>query len=546
MATHQSTWQKVTLPRFPKASKRRHYDVIVIGGGLTGLTAAYLLKRSGKRVCVLDRDRLGSGDTCRTTAHLTVVADLRLTQMASLFGKDRARAVWQGGAAAINTIERIVQAERIDCQFQRVPAYLHAALGDGKSERDEQRELETDCETANELGFAASLVDSVPLFEKVGVRFPNQAKFHPFRYLAGLARAVNGKGSAIYEHSEVNEFENKKLAVRVKGASVSSDYLIIATHVPLMGQTGLASAALFQSKLVSYSSYAIAATVPKGRIPDVLLWDTANPYHYLRVDSGRGADLAIFGGEDHKTGQVDDSVDRFARLEKTLRRFVPEAKVRDRWSGQVVETNDGLPYIGETAERQFVATGFAGNGMTFGTLAAMMAADRVLGRENAWQDLFDVNRKKLRGGAWRLLKENLDYPYYLLRDRLTREKSTKSPRASRRNEGRVVTIEGKPVACSKDAEGKLHRVSAVCTHLGCLVHWNQAEATWDCPCHGSRFHADGRVLAGPAETPLETVDDKPKDSHRQKANGRNGRRRRPHLAGPRQGRRSNGRRSTRK
>lgn len=508
MATHQSTWQKVSIGRFPKATKNRHFDVVVIGGGICGLTAAYLLKRSGKRVCVLERDRLGSGDTSRTTAHLTMVTDTRLKQLASVFGKEQARAVWQGGAAAINTIEGIAETEGIECQFQRVPGFLHAALEGRHNERSEQRELEAEYHAAIELGFTGSLVDSVPVFEVPGVRFPNQAKFHPFRYLAGLAQAVDGNGSAIYENSEVDEFAEEKLAVRANGVTLSGDYLIIATHVPLMGQTGMASAALFQTKLVSYSSYAIAAAVPKGRLPEVLLWDTANPYHYLRVDRGRGSDLAIFGGADHKTGQVDDSQERYARLEKTLRRFVPEAKVREQWSGQVVETNDGLPYIGETAKRQFVATGFAGNGMTFGTLAAMMAADRVLGRQNAWQDLFDVNRKKLRGGVWRLLKENLDYPYYLLRDRLPGGKTAKSPQALRRNQGSLVTIDGKQVACSKDAQGRLHQVSAVCTHLGCLVHWNDAESTWDCPCHGSRFRPDGTVLAGPAESPLEPVAEK--------------------------------------
>ncbi|HUE17745.1 MAG TPA: FAD-dependent oxidoreductase [Planctomycetaceae bacterium] len=533
MSDRQSVWQKARIPRYSRVTKSHHYQVIVVGGGITGLTAAYLLKRAGKRVCVLERDRLGSGDTSRTTAHLTIATDLRLPQLASVFGKDNARLAWQGGAAAINTIERIAQAEQIDCDFQRVPGYLHAALGE---DRDEGRGLKADCERATEFGFAASFVESVPLFQKPGVRFPNQAKFHPLRYLAGLAKAVHGDRSEIHENSEVTAFREEMMAVEVNGASLTCEYLIIATHVPLMGRAGMTSAAMFQTKLIPYSSYAIGATLPKGSVPEVLLWDTGNPYHYLRIDRRRTADYAIFGGEDHKTGQTDDHAGRYKRLEELLRRYLPKARVRDRWSGQVIETNDGLPFIGETAPRQFVATGFAGNGMTFGTLAAMMACDRVLERDNPWQELFDVNRKKLRGGAWRLIKENLDFPYYLLHDRLTSAKA-KSTRTVKRGAGQVLTIDGERVACSRDPQGKLHRVSAVCTHLGCIVHWNEAERTWDCPCHGSRFRPDGRVLAGPAESPLEPIDDKPATSQgKHKTNGRNGTRRQPRSAAPAKGR----------
>jgi glycine/D-amino acid oxidase-like deaminating enzyme/nitrite reductase/ring-hydroxylating ferredoxin subunit len=531
--TH-SVWQKARMPRFPRASKAHHYQVIVVGGGITGLTAAYLLKRAGKRVCVLERDRLGGGDTSRTTAHLTVATDMRLSELVKVFGKDSSKAAWEAGGAAINTIERIVQSEQIDCQFRRVPGYLHASL---KEDRDEHEDLLSDCQLADELGFAAALVDKVPVFHKPGVRLANQAKFHPLRYLAGLAKAVDGDGCEISEKSEVTEVIDEALGVRVNGALLTCEYLVIATHVPLMGRASLAGATMFQTKLTPYSSYAIGARVPKGSLPEALFWDTSNPYYYLRVDAGRSFDSVIFGGEDHKTGQAENHAERFERLEEMLRRFVPKAKVTERWSGQVVETNDGLPYIGETASRQFVATGFAGNGMTFGTLGAMMACDRALGRENPWQPLFDVDRKKIRGGAWKLLKENFDYPYYLLRDRLWKPESAKLG-AIRRGEGKVLLEHGKRVACSRDSQGKLHRVSAICTHMGCVVHWNDAERTWDCPCHGSRFQPDGRVLAGPAEAPLEAVANPPAPRHKtvkaaahhataKGTNGRNGKR--PHL-----------------
>jgi glycine/D-amino acid oxidase-like deaminating enzyme/nitrite reductase/ring-hydroxylating ferredoxin subunit len=535
---HSSPWQETRMPRFPRVTKSRHYNVIVVGGGITGLTAAYLLKQAGKRVCLLERDRLGSGDTSRTTAHLTVATDLRLSQLVKVFGKESAKAAWEAGAAAINTIERIASQERVDCEFRRVPAYLHASL---KADRNERDELASDCRLADQLGFAATFVDSVPTVKKPGIRLSNQAKFHPLRYLAGLAKAIKGSDCEVYEHSEVTEANDESLGVRVNGALLTCEYLVIATHVPLMGRAWLPAATLFQTKLIPYSSYAIGARIAKGSLPEALFWDTSNPYYYLRVDAGRSFDSVIFGGEDHKTGQAEHHAERFHRLEKMLRRLIPDFKVTERWSGQVIETNDGLPFIGETAPKQFVATGYAGNGMTFGTLGGMMACDRVLGRENPWQALFDVDRKKIRGGAWKLLKESLDYPYYLFRDRLSRPEA-KTPRTIRRGEGKVLVEDGKRVACSRDAKGKLHRVSAVCTHLGCIVHWNDAEGTWDCPCHGSRFHADGRVLAGPAEDPLEPLESqsgrrrgaiatRTRQRSGPRANGRNGKRQRPRSGG---------------
>jgi nitrite reductase/ring-hydroxylating ferredoxin subunit len=277
--------------------------------------------------------------------------------------------------------------------------------------------------------------------------------------------------------------------------------VVIATHVPLQGVTGTLKAALFQSKLAAYTSYAIGAKAPPGLVPVASYWDTAEPYHYLRVDQRRTHDYVIFGGADHKTGQSADPAKHFADLERKLFGILPDAKIDHRWSGQVIETNDGLPFIGETAPRQFLATGFAGNGMTFGTLGAMMARDHILGRRNPWQDLFHVHRKKLRGGTWDYLKENKDYPYYYLKDRLITPEA-KSLRAIKQGDGKIVMVNGQRAAVSRDADGKLTIRAAACTHMGCIVRWNEAEKTWDCPCHGSRFHPSGKVMAGPAETDL--------------------------------------------
>jgi glycine/D-amino acid oxidase-like deaminating enzyme/nitrite reductase/ring-hydroxylating ferredoxin subunit len=527
----KSVWQQTRMPRYPRPKKSAKYDVVVVGGGITGLSAAYFLKQAGNTVCVIERDRLGDGDTGHTTAHLTQVTDLRLKPLVKNFGEQAARAVWGGGAMAIDTIESIVRDQSIECGFRRVPGYLHAAL---HGKKDETKELQAEAELARQLGFDAQFVAAVPIVGKPGIRFSNQAKFHPLDYLAGLARYVQGDGSAVFEQTEVTDVE--PLAVLCDKLRIRFDHLVIATHVPLMGKTGLASATLLQTKLYPYTSYVVGAKIPRNALPEVSLWDTGDPYFYLRVDSGAKADFVIFGGEDHKTGQTADPEACFQRLESTLAGLIPSARPDSRWSGQVIETNDGLPFIGESAERQFVATGFAGNGMTFGTLAGIMARDWVMKWDNPWQSLFAIDRKKLRGGTLEYLKENVDFPYYYLRDRLAPTADV-STRDVKRGEGKIIKLDGQRAACSRDEKGKLQVVSAICTHLGCIVRWNSAERTWDCPCHGSRFHPDGKVLAGPAETPLETLREPASTKKVQtETSGRNGKPRRPRSAALSKGR----------
>jgi Rieske Fe-S protein len=271
-----------------------------------------------------------------------------------------------------------------------------------------------------------------------------------------------------------------------------------------MGTTGLVSATLFQTKLSLYTSYVLGAKLPKGLLPEAAFWDTSSPYYYLRIDRRRGFDFAILGGEDHKTGQESDTESPYRRLHQKLEEILPSAHVTHRWSGQVIETNDGLPFIGETANQQFAATGFAGNGFTLGTLGAMMAVDAFLGKKNPWSELFQVSRKKLKGGTWDYLKENKDYPYYVLRDWLGGTEG-KSLKQLRKSQGKILHLEGKKMAAYRDQKGKVSLLSPVCTHLKCIVRWNNAEKTWDCPCHGSRFNATGEVLTGPAEEDLEKI-----------------------------------------
>lgn len=507
--TTQSFWlasHDSPRPEFPKARSGGQYDVVVIGGGITGVTAAYLLKQSGKRVCLVEKHTIGSGETGHTSAHLAYVTDARFHVLVNKFGNDVTELVWKGGLAAIAMIEKLVNDLNIDCGFKRVPGYL---VGDFRKNTKDEFFIERDYVNARELGFEASFIPNVPGFGIPGARFADQARFHPIKYIRHLVSQIPGDGSDVFEHSEVSEIiqdsnTDAPPVVRIHGMSIPTQKVVIATHIPLEGSAGFIPINLFRSKLYAYMTYVVSAEINKGLLPEALFWDTRDPYSYLRVDAGKEKDRVYLGGGDHKTGQQTDTEHLFRVMEDLLDELIAHDPVDYRWSGEVVESNDRLPFIGEFAKNQFIATGFAGNGLTFGTLAAMMAVDYVFERPNPWADLFLVHRKKFWGGTWEYLTENMDYPFYFIRDLLMPPKGgaiSSIPNGS----GKVLKIEGQSVACARDNNGELHMCSAACTHMGCLVRWNNAEQTWDCPCHGSRFSMTGEVISGPAEVALSDV-----------------------------------------
>jgi glycine/D-amino acid oxidase-like deaminating enzyme/nitrite reductase/ring-hydroxylating ferredoxin subunit len=486
-----------TAPRHPPLQGEVRVDVAVVGGGITGVTAACLLARAGKRVAIIEARSIGAGESGRSTAHLTSAIDQRYRSVMSKFGSDGARAVFQSQEAAIARIETFVRDLNIDCQFERLPGYLYA------EHPREAEHLEQEAAACEQLGIPAALTDATPLPFPVrrALCFQGQAQFHPLRYLQALAQDLVGRGGRIFEQSPVVEVsEGEPSRVATADGTVLADHVIVAAHVPISNRVFL------HTKIAAYRSYVVAARLPDAG-PAGLFWDLQDPYHYIRSHrAADGTSWLIVGGEDHKVGQDPEPETRFDRLEAYLRTRFGALTVEERWSGQIIESVDGLPYIGRNAlsSRIYVASGYAGQGITSGTLAGMILTDEVMGQPNPYAALYDATRIKPLAAAREFVRENVDFPARLVTDRLRRHDHAAANVPP--GEGAVLTLNGERVAVYRSPGGELHALSPVCTHLGCLVGWNAAEKSWDCPCHGSRFDPAGQVLNGPAVTPLEARD----------------------------------------
>jgi glycine/D-amino acid oxidase-like deaminating enzyme/nitrite reductase/ring-hydroxylating ferredoxin subunit len=497
-----SVWSEaMPAPPYAPLSGNVAVDVAIVGGGVTGMTAGLLLARAGRRVAVVEARRIGKGETGKTTAHLTEALDVSYQTLTSRFGVGGAQLAAAGQRAAIDRIAAFAQQCAIDCDFRRVAGFAVAET------RAQLAVLEREATAARRLGISVALVDTAPLpFPIAGaLRFDDQATIHPRCYLQGLERAFVGLGGQIFEDTQVVSIdEGDPCRVISDRGIVTAHGVIVAAHVPIVNRV------LLHTKLAAYRTYVVGIDLGGDAVVgDGLYWDMADPYHYIRTQTIAGRRYLLVGGEDHKVGEADDTTAPFARLEDYVRaRFGREVAATDyRWSGQIVESADGLPYVGRNSLSHdvYVATGYAGNGITQGTLAAMVLTDEICGVANPLRELLDATRIKPFASAGAFLSENIDYPKHLLTDRLpgSLDGGPAALAAIPPGEGRVVSIEGERLAVYRNGNGQLGAVSPVCTHLGCLVHWNTTEKSWDCPCHGSRFDPHGRVLNGPAVSALE-------------------------------------------
>lgn len=482
-------------------------EVGVIGGGIAGLSVAYLAAREGRDVVLLDDGPLGGGMTGRTSAHLSNALDDRFWFLERAHGERGARAAAESHTAAIERIAEIVDEERIDCDFRYVDGYLVQAA-DGPS-----GELEREFPAAVRAGLPVSWAGRAPWGGYDSGRcllFPRQAQFHPVKYLAGLAAAFRRRGGRIYTGSKVEKVSGgaEVEATTSSGAVLKARNLVVATKTPFIVRVTI------HTKQAAYSTYVVGLAVPRGTVEHHLAWDTLEMYHYLRVAPfDEDNDVLIVGGEDHKTGQADDAEARYQRLEAwTRERFPSAGKLLYRWSGEVFEPIDGMGYIGRNtadSENIYICTGDSGNGLTHGTLAGILIGDLIAGRSNPWQSLYDPSRVSVYAGA-EFARENVNVALQY-GDWITPGDIASADDLAP-GEGGVVRRGLGKVACYRDDDGTLHERSAVCPHLAGIVAWNSSERTWDCPCHGSRFDRFGKVFLGPANSDLAELESGSEDA----------------------------------
>lgn len=492
-----SLWQAGQRPKASQPlTEDEETDVCIVGAGITGLTLAYLLSAT-HRVLVLEKDDVGAGDTGRSSAHVTRVLDEDYATLAKRFGEDGARTAAAAHGAGIEFLERVCAEESIDCGFERVDGFLVGEPG-------EDERLEKMRDGAVRAGIADAVIEVELPFEErragPAIRFPGQAQIDPWRYVQGLAQAVERRGGLVRTGTPVMRVSDgtKARAWTAHGPFVRASAIVLTTHAPLGGKPGI------HARLEAYRTYVIAGPVPKGAVPKVLLWDTASPYHFVRTaQRSEREDWLLVGGADHRTGTPSDG-DPYAKLEEWARERYPSlGRIEHRWSGQVFEPSGGLGFVGgsSAAERQFYATGHSGNGITHGTLSAILLAFLLRDgeRDHDWTAIFDPGRKTL-DAALEIAKQGVA-TVAGLGERLTGEELDSADQVAP-GQAAVVGRGRARLAVYREPGGRVWECSAVCSHLGCIVRWNQAERSWDCPCHGSRFDASGRVLEGPATQDL--------------------------------------------
>ena len=483
-------------------------DILVIGGGISGLTAAYCLAKEGRKVVLVEDGYIGSGESGRTTAHLTCALDDRYFELEKIYDEPTAQLAANSHMKAIEWVANTVKLNNIDCNFKRVDGYLFLHSTDTKETLDKEYEA------TKKAGLITEMLRTVPGIEaedgKWCIKFSNQAQFHILLYLKGLSDAFIQLGGKIYTQTKAENIT--KEGATANGFAVQANHIVVATNTPVNDWVTM------HTKQWPYRTYVIGAKIPKGKLPYALWWDTGDheskwisqPYHYVRlVEYDDNYDILIAGGEDHRTGQADDEdikeEDRYIKLiDWTRKRFPDMEEIFFKWSGQVMEPVDSMAYIGKNPgdDNIYIITGDSGNGMTHGTLGGIIITDIILGRENPWIEIYSPSRITLKTTKDYLQEVGnmiVQYGDWLGGGDIKKAEDLKL------GEGGIMSSGFKKIAVYCDDENNLHTCTAVCPHLGAILQWNADEKTFDCPMHGSRFTSEGKVINGPATSDLKKV-----------------------------------------
>lgn len=474
-------------------------DVVVVGGGITGLSTALKLQQSGKSCILVEARELGFGTTGGTTAHLNTLLDTPYYQIKNNFGEDNARKVAKLTKETIDLIVTNVQHHLIDCGFVMKNAFLYSQDKQQSTELD--KIVNSTYAAGINIQYSTSLPVSVP-FDNVAM-VSGQAQIHPSRYLFGIASAFEKAGGLIIQNCRVKAVTSEKneTIVNTSKGKIRANYVVYATHIP-------PGVNILHFRCAPYRSYAMSVTLKSQNYPDALIYDLHSPYHYVRTQESEGQKYLIVGGEDHKSGHAANTQYNFIKLESYIRKYYDVESVAFQWSSQFFESANGLPYIGHlpgNPDNVFVATGFGGNGITYGVASSIILSEMILTGTSEYEELFSPNRVKLLAGFENIVKENTDVVGVFINRRLGIKEMEDAVELAK-GEAKVVKYEGTSLAMYKDEDGQLFALSPTCPHAKCIVAWNNSEKSWDCPCHGSRFSFTGEVLNTPATKNLIKID----------------------------------------
>ena len=478
---------------FPGLDGDMEAEVVIIGGGITGITAALFLSEAGKTVILLEAMEIGLGTTGYSTGNLYATVDSFLYRIRQKWDQETVNAVVNSRSRTLNSVEGIIHRFKILCSFSRQPHYIYAA------DESQMEQLEKEFTALNEAGLSPIMVNEIPLPFQVrqAIRMENQAQFQPLAYVRGLAGAVASGRCRIFENSKVTAIDNDTLTVVTERGKVRAKKIIMATHTPKGFN-------ILQTELGPYREYGISAILNGDRYPEGIFWSMGSPGHSIRSFEKDGKKYLVVIGEKHKTGQQIEQTDYFGNVEQFTSSHFNLQSFTHRWSAQHYHSADELPYIGKTAgsDDVYIATGFGTDGLIYGSLAARIIVDDILNIENPWRGLYNAKRFTPVKSAGDFVQENINVAKQYVKDYLSKP-DIGAIEDIRPGEGKLVSFKGEKLAVSRDENGTATAVDRTCTHLGCIVHWNRMEKTWDCPCHGSRFRSDGEVIEGPAIKALE-------------------------------------------
>ena len=496
----KSIWHEFTKPQnYPVLRNNLEADVAVIGGGITGITTALLLSQKGYKTAVLESLEVGGGTTSHSTGNLYSTVDKNLAQFHGKYDAEAVRKIILSRTAAITQIESWTSKYDLDCDFKRVPWVMYSGLSEYNSK------IEDEYKYAQQAGVPVTWAEgaNIPGTFTKAVAVNNQAQINPMRYVRGLANKIHRENLLIYENTTVLKVDEKDdhVLLETTGGTVTARFAVHATHTPK-------GVKVYHTLLGPYREYGIACLAGNQYFPEGIFWGyyQKEKKYSSRLYERDGKRYVLIVGEPHKVGQSENNVQAIKNLEEFAAREFGLTEVAFRWGGQHYRPADLLPYIGRESKASniFVATGFSTDGLVYGTLAGMLIAAEIAGETNEWADLYNAHRFTPLKSAKQFLKENINVAGEFLKD-LPGVRDTSEFEDVQPGTGAVVEKDQSKIAAYRDDTGKLTLVSAVCPHMKCIVSWNNAEKTWDCPCHGSRFKPNGTVLEGPAFHALQKI-----------------------------------------